>query len=190
VLVGEGRIEPFDRRQLPSPPEGNERFDWFDRGSALLVDTLAAAGTERATWTLPGLGRSGFWFRRMAQETMVHRVDAEQAGGEPSAVAPELAADGIDEFWTAQLGRKLPLSPVPGLHGTLRLVATDVDASWTVSLAPDAMEIRADGDDADTVVTGSAEDLLWFVWNRRPATACTVTGDRQLFDDWPQLIKM
>ena len=39
-----------------------------------------------------------FWIRRMAQETVIHRVDAELALGEPFAPIPDdLALDGIDE---------------------------------------------------------------------------------------------
>ena len=40
----------------------------------------------------------GFWFRRMAHETVIHRVDAELAAGLPTAHVPDdLAIDGIDE---------------------------------------------------------------------------------------------
>jgi hypothetical protein len=38
----------------------------------------------------------------MAQETVIHRVDAELAAGAPVAVIPgDLAADGIDELLAA-----------------------------------------------------------------------------------------
>ena len=39
----------------------------------------------------------GFWYRRMALETVVHRVDVETGFGVPRAVNAELAVDGIDE---------------------------------------------------------------------------------------------
>lgn len=40
----------------------------------------------------------GFWIRRMAQETVIHRIDAELATGQPVAPVPAgLAVDGIDE---------------------------------------------------------------------------------------------
>ena len=40
----------------------------------------------------------------MAHETVIHRIDAELALAEPSAaIAPALAADGIDEFLTVIL---------------------------------------------------------------------------------------
>jgi len=40
----------------------------------------------------------GFWIRRMAQETVIHRVDAELAAGAPLApISEDLGIDGIDE---------------------------------------------------------------------------------------------
>jgi hypothetical protein len=44
----------------------------------------------------------GFWIRRMAQETVVHRVDAELAAEvAPGAIPDDIALDGIDEFLIA-----------------------------------------------------------------------------------------
>ncbi len=41
----------------------------------------------------------GFWIRRMAQETVIHRIDAELGTGQPVAPVPaDLAVDGIDEL--------------------------------------------------------------------------------------------
>jgi len=107
-----------------------------------------------------------------------------------SPVGVELAADGIDEFWTAQLGRKLPTNPIPGLSGVLRVTATDVDASWTISLEPDSFTLLGQDAVAPAELSGRAEDLLWFVWNRGPATTCSVVGDRHLVDDWPELVRL
>lgn len=45
-----------------------------------------------------------FWIRRMAQETVVHRIDAELAAGLPVTAVPEdLAIDGIDEVLNRML---------------------------------------------------------------------------------------
>jgi uncharacterized protein (TIGR03083 family) len=46
-----------------------------------------------------------FWIRRMAQETVVHRIDAEQAAGRPVTTVPDdLAVDGVDEVLKRFLG--------------------------------------------------------------------------------------
>ena len=56
---------------------------------------------ERPVYSFsPAHRRAGFWPRRMAHETTVHRVDAEQAAGRPVAPVPAaLAVDGIDEVF-------------------------------------------------------------------------------------------
>ena len=189
-MVAGGLVERLDTRAVERAPDGNERIAWLERGSRELEQVLADAGDDRVVWTLEGVGRSAFWFRRMAQETMVHRFDVELAAGIQSSVDPLLAADGIDEYWSAQLGRKLPLQPIDGLEGVLALLATDVDAAWTVSLSRDALALLAPGSPADVTVAGPAYELLSFVWNRRPLTTGTIEGDRRLVDDWPELVRL
>src|SRR5439155_8923348 len=56
-----------------------------------------APGSHAATWFRPDQS-VGFWIRRMAQETVVHRRDAELALGDPTPAAPDLAVDGIAEL--------------------------------------------------------------------------------------------
>ena len=41
---------------------------------------------------------AAFWPRRMAHETSVHRVDAQQAAGAQLPIDTALATDGVDEF--------------------------------------------------------------------------------------------
>src|SRR6201992_1927777 len=55
------------------------------------------AGQAAPTWYGPDQ-TVGFWIRRMAQETVIHRIDAELAAGLPVTPVPDdLAADGVDE---------------------------------------------------------------------------------------------
>ena len=76
------------------------RLELLDRAYAALTSKFAARRPEEQayTWYSPDQ-RVGFWIRRMAQETVIHRVDAELADGELLAAIPaDLAADGIDEL--------------------------------------------------------------------------------------------
>ena len=51
-------------------------------------------GAPAPTWFGPDQ-TVGFWIRRMAQETVIHRIDAELAAGLPVTPVPgDLAADG------------------------------------------------------------------------------------------------
>ena len=66
----------------PWPPNLDDRdaLELYDETRAAIVVALEQAGTELPTWTFsPTDKTSGFWFRRMALETAVHRIDAELA---------------------------------------------------------------------------------------------------------------
>ena len=62
----------------------------------------------------------------MAQETAVHRLDAERAAGREHAIDAELAADGVDEFlfeflaWVAADAAAARRVGAPALHGRRR----------------------------------------------------------------------
>lgn len=79
---------------------------------------------------LAGIPTSGFWARRMAHELTIHRADATLAAGQPYEVAPEIAADAIDEWLqiTQFAQRTMPDDGVRELRGTgrsIHLHATD-----------------------------------------------------------------
>jgi uncharacterized protein (TIGR03083 family) len=129
----------------------------------------------------------GFWIRRMAQETVIHRIDAELGAGEPIAPIPDdLATDGVDELlrvfteycvgeWTDSFADVLAASP--GRAYTLR---TD-DAAWQVHTAPASFTV-ADGPatDPDVTIAGSPSALLRWAWNRETPGApsqVTIEGD-------------
>ncbi len=85
------------------PPEGlagEPPLALLDRSYGELVREFAARKPEdpTGTWYKPDQ-TVGFCIRRMAQETVVHRIDAELAAGQPVAEVPDdLAIDGIDEL--------------------------------------------------------------------------------------------
>lgn len=125
----------------------------------------------------------GFWIRRMAQETVIHRIDAELAAGQPvSPVADDLAVDGIDEllkvfvaFSVAEWGRYFAdvLGDSPGRSYTLRADG----AAWRVRTGPALFEVEDGGGAADTTISGSPTALLRWVWNREDRRASGVSID-------------
>ncbi len=149
----------------------------FDRWLAELAQELTSRAPQQRTWTWwPPDQSVGFWVRRMAQETLVHRWDAELAAGRPGPLNPALAADGVDELlgWLAYP----PPDSDPQARGRVRV--SGADHAWLVELRPGAFEPRgASGaaDSADVTVTGEPADLLLWLWGRTPADALTVTGD-------------
>ncbi|WP_405641211.1 maleylpyruvate isomerase family mycothiol-dependent enzyme [Streptomyces sp. NBC_00019] len=165
--------------------DGAELLAWFREGHRRLVDTLTSADPDTQCWQfLPAPSPLAFWARRQAHETAVHRFDAESArGGTPSGIAPEFAADGIDELLTGfhARTRSRVRSERPRV---LRVRATDTEgAVWTVRLSqePPAAERTAQGD-AECEITGPAAQLYLSLWNRVPFPG--VTGDDSLAELW------
>src|SRR5579872_6427237 len=85
------------------PPKGladEEPLALLDRAYAALRGEFAARRPADAagSWYKPDQ-TVGFWIRRMAQETLIHRIDAELGTSLPLAPVPsDLAIDGIDEL--------------------------------------------------------------------------------------------
>ncbi len=88
--------EPWPPKELAH----EEPLALLDRAYAGLLGEFAARkpADPAGSWYTPGQ-TVGFWIRRMAQETVIHRIDAELGTGQPVAPVPsDLAVDGIDEL--------------------------------------------------------------------------------------------
>ncbi|NEA34739.1 maleylpyruvate isomerase family mycothiol-dependent enzyme [Streptomyces sp. SID13031] len=158
-------------RPDPWPPELDHRdaFELYDESRAAIVVALSEAGTELPTWTFsPTDKTSAFWYRRMALETAVHRVDAELAHNVVTPVDRELALDGIDEILTLMLGGPWweegdTEHPV---DATIRITAAG--RSWTTRLdATSATVVAGAEGDVDAEVFGDPDDIYLWLWGRR-----------------------
>jgi uncharacterized protein (TIGR03083 family) len=160
-------------------------LDWFDASLAALLAELRERGPEAPAYTWwPADQTVGFWYRRMAQETAVHRLDVEDGLGEPTAVDPALAADGIDEVLDAFLAEDWDsvtpeewgdVDPHAGKGATVAVRSGG--RVWRTTLAPDCMPlVRQDGP-ADATVSGRPEAVLLWLWGRRPDDAVVLGGD-------------
>jgi uncharacterized protein (TIGR03083 family) len=158
----------------PQPTEG----DWGaladgEDPRVLLRDEYAVlrrhldVDPDAPSWTWwPPEQTMGFWQRRMAQETAVHRWDAESAAygvDDAGDIDPQLADDGIDELlgWLTWDWDEVQ----EGAVGQRVLVSTG-DRSWTVVLDPTAAAVSAGGDDGDALVAGEPSGLLLHLWGR------------------------
>jgi uncharacterized protein (TIGR03083 family) len=167
-------------RDLPGPPERDERVAWVQAGATRILEVLDQPADAPA-WTWAPSGTVGFWQRRQAHETAVHRVDAEQASGPPTPVPRDLAVDGIDE-WLALLPNRFGVPPITGTGETVHLHCTDGDGEWLIRLTPDGLEVEAIHAKGDVAVRGPASDLLLVMMRRRPPGAVEVLGDRATLD--------
>ncbi|SIM79308.1 maleylpyruvate isomerase family mycothiol-dependent enzyme [Micromonospora cremea] len=165
--------EPWPPAELAT----EEPLALLDRAYAGLLAEFAAHDPEDAagSWYAPGQ-TVGFWMRRMAQETVIHRIDAELGVGAPVAPIPDdLAVDGVDEllkvfveYGVAEWAKFFTeiLDDSPGWTYTLR---TD-GAAWSVRTGPGVFRVT-DGaaDAADVSVTGPPAAMLRWVWGRELA---------------------
>lgn len=190
VYLHKVRCMELGRAPADWPPDvsGEPPLALFDRALAELTATFAARRPADATFTwYPPDQTVGFWIRRMAQETAVHRVDAELAAGAVTPVADDLALDGIDEVLRIFLGwGTREYLHVPEVAA---LLAESDGRTVEVRSGPETFLVRptADGvlvDAADgggaAVVTGDPSPVLLWLWNRADADAVRVDGDPAL----------
>jgi uncharacterized protein (TIGR03083 family) len=173
-----------------TPAQWDALCGWYEEGMAALILVLEEVGDDEPVWNWQamGAGPARFWHRRIAHETSVHRWDIERAVGTTHVIDAPLALDGIEEYlgivpvWVA-------LSPRPGLSGSLGLVATDTDAAYTLSLAPDVVEYHEGLRSPDAVVRASASDLLLWLLGRRTTESeqIGVEGDPSVPRAWAEI---
>jgi uncharacterized protein (TIGR03083 family) len=137
------------------PKADGELATWFRDGAAALIDALADADPAAATWSFTTDRTVGFWRRRQALETAVHRWDAQSAAGEPEPIDPWLAADGVAEVADLMLPRQVAKGRIPPLPGAVRVVATDAGTT----------RVLGEGEPQATV-SAAAEVLLLALWHR------------------------
>jgi len=135
-----------------------------------------------------------FWIRRMAQETVIHRIDAEQAAGLPvTAVPDDLAVDGVDEVLKRFLayesvGWPDEFAQLKGGHlasedGRDTITVTAGQAAWTLRPSPRGVAVEDGAGDHPRVAIEAAPDpMLRWSWGRTGDDAVRVTGDREWAD--------
>lgn len=179
---------------LGGGPSDEELIDWFRDGYAALAETLRATDLAApAPVFLPNTTSPlGFWARRQAHETAIHRADAELAAGQAPAYDKSFAADGLDELIMGFAARSRRISE--GIRGKSILVhCADTENAWRLAWAADPGTrgtcerlSSADGTTADCVFAGPAEGLYLMLWNRRGASAAgvTITGATDVAAAW------
>lgn len=164
------------------PAEGQDLLDFVRSAAEAVIAELAAHDEDEpcATWW-PGHENYGFWRRRLAHETTVHRMDVQGAAGvEAGPVDDDVAIDGVDEVLTLWLGRKLDLLGVRGSRDELVTVRVG-DHTWLTRCSPLGASARRvepeDAEHADALVTASPMTMYRWLWGRLPDRMVEVAGD-------------
>lgn len=130
----------------------------------------------------------GFWIRRMAHETLVHRIDAELAAGGPvSPIPDDIAIDGVDELLTVFLddGSVRRRTAIAGLFASADhrpILIRTAGRAWLVTTEADTLAVTdaTPTTDAALTVTGTPEALELWLWNRAGDDLVTIAGDPSL----------
>jgi uncharacterized protein (TIGR03083 family) len=171
-----------------APPEG--QGPWGEIAEGVDVREVLRAEYERLrelltadeaapAWSWwPAEQTVGFWQRRMAQETAVHRWDAESAAhgvDGAGAIAEELAADGVDEIlgWLAWPWDELPQPEAAGQ----RVLVSSGEHSWTVTLTPTRVDVVGGSGEAEALVAADPSGLLLHLWGRPGEHGVATGGD-------------
>lgn len=177
TVVGD-KLQSPDGYVRPARPDTDEGVDAFAADSAeLLLNALSSTDPATPVWTWSDQKDAGFVIRRMAQETAVHRVDAEHAAGHDHRIDAETASDGIDEFleFFATMWRRDDALP---LNGSVHLHCTDAAGEWLVTTdSDDNYVVTREHAKGDAAMRGSAHDLLMVLWRRSPIDNIDCVGD-------------
>jgi uncharacterized protein (TIGR03083 family) len=192
-IVADRRDEALDPGEVPDgkpPKDIDAAIDWLNAGAQLIVDSVDSVGAHTAVWTFIGPRPAHWWVRRRLHETTVHRADAAIAVGADYQLAPELAADGIDE-WLERIAVEARADSSPlDVGATLHLHATDDGlgpaGEWTITGTNDGIAWSHEHGKGDAALRGSAKDLLLAVVRRHTAAdgGLEVFGDTAVWDGW------
>ncbi|HUY54221.1 MAG TPA: maleylpyruvate isomerase family mycothiol-dependent enzyme [Candidatus Nanopelagicaceae bacterium] len=175
------RSRSRDDRDSPTAPDDGQLPAWFAEGVAQLEEAAAGIDPTTPVWNWSGQDQTaGFWFRRMAHETVVHRWDVEAAALDPSSVPPGLAQDGIDEFFEVFWARQPEL--LPGNGQWLQVHTVEGARSWWIAATPSGASFQSESPSVapDAALVAAPSELFLALWRRLPADVLTITGDHEL----------
>ena len=187
---------PDSVAELPRPhDDGLDSL--FATHSSRLIEALRDRQPHDKCWSWYEKGQTVGWvLRRQAHEALIHRVDAELAGGAVSAIDEDLATDGIDEILANMLDCRLipDWSHFEPDGNTAAIVAPQ--RRWEMSLgrfsgtSPEsgivyddpALLLRSGNDAPAVIISGSAADIDLWLWGRGDINSLRIEGDPVLAD--------
>ncbi len=188
IVESGGEAPPAQHWSAAEPPPADVRIDWFDAGADLVADAMLRVDATSPAWSWTNDPTAGFWARRQANETAVHRWDAQTATGRTEPIDHALAVDGIDEFFEL-----IPFwRRESTLHSTgesIHLHCTDGDGEWLVRLGDSGVIVTREHAKGDVAMRATASDLVLFLYGRVDRSAGEVFGDETLLDRWQELVK-
>jgi len=169
--------------------------DFVASGARALVDELALhdPAAPCSTWWAAD-STYGFWRRRMAHETAIHRGDVQAAVGRPvTSVPDDFAVDGVDEVLTLWLGHRLTVQGVVAARDGSVAVVTG-NRVWMVRITTGGIAAwrssAGEVERADGVVGGFPSRVYRWLWGRLPEGAVDREGDPEAINQMWALLRV
>jgi uncharacterized protein (TIGR03083 family) len=189
-----GGYEDRARPEDVVAPEGDAAtLAWVRSLGDELLAELRATPADAEVWTwFPADRTAGFVARRCAHELAVHRYDAQAARGTCTPIAPDLAADGIDEvldaLWLPRYAKGVASGQTVHLHGTddpQLLAELDVTGvEWLVRLEAGGPVVTREHAKGDLALRGAVSDLELLLYGRPALGEVQRFGDGSVLDLW------
>jgi uncharacterized protein (TIGR03083 family) len=182
----EGRAPTPDESAAMPAFDADDVPGWFRGCADDIVDALGSLDPAAPTWhPFPAEQVGAFWFRRMAHEAAMHRWDAEHAIGTTTPIDPELASDGIDEYFETMIPRGVVRDGAELPTSSFHVHCTDVDGEWLVWTEDGEYRMIRAHQKGDAALRGPAEQLLLALWARdADDDALSSVGDAAVPGAW------
>ena len=183
-MLTTGAASPKDLPRLERPATSEALAEQFLDGARRLEHLLENTADDKSVWTFVGPQPAAWVKRRMAHEVLIHRFDAEIAGGSVSQVDEVIAADGIDE----KFGVFLPwFGDKVSLDATLHVHCGDTDGEWMLTPASSGVAVTREHGKGDVAFRGPSQLVLLALWRRISvdealSAGAEVFGDRAVLD--------
>lgn len=173
--------------------ESDRAADWLREGANALATTLRAIDPTAPTWhPFPVALVAAVWPRRQAHETAIHRWDAEHAAGIDATIDPELAADGIDEYFEIVIPRLVVREGIELPAGSLHVHCTDVAGEWLIWADDNGYHLVRAHQKGDAALRGEACPTLLRLWGRVGNLTAELSpiGDTEVLESWLSIAGM
>ncbi|ATL30819.1 maleylpyruvate isomerase family mycothiol-dependent enzyme [Streptomyces formicae] len=168
---------------------------WLAETAEFAERVFRDTDADTKVWAWAEDHTAGFWARRMTHELAIHRADAAIAAGVAYEVAPDVAADAIDEWleivqFVQRTSPEDSASELKGAGRSIHLHATDapqgLDAEWLIEFGEDGFTWRRGHAKASVALRGPLTEVLLAFYRRRPLDSglVEVVGERELLDFW------
>lgn len=178
-IVRTAATEPPPRPDVAPDRTQAALTDWFMSGAADLALELQGRDPATKVWAFANDKSVGFWRKRMALETTIHRWDVQSTTSTRPQIAPDVAADGVTEALHVYLERRLKGQPLGGAGQRIVLRASDTGREWSLTIQPEAIALGEDETSTgpDATITGTAGHLWLYLMGRMDPHALDTDGD-------------